>query len=66
MKLEPATPERVTPEPVTPECPRDVERPIMLQGWHDLASVHWAYNPLGSGLGSGLGSHWLRGFETAI
>jgi hypothetical protein len=36
MKLEP-----VTPEPVTPECPRAVERPIMLQGWHDLASVHW-------------------------
>ena len=45
MKLEPVTPEPVTPEPVTPECPRDVERPIMLQGWHDLASVHWAYNP---------------------
>ena len=45
MKLEPVTPEPVTPEPVTAECPRAVERPIMLQGWHDLASVHWPYNP---------------------
>lgn len=33
------------PEAITPHCPRPVRRPVMLQGWHDLASVHWPYDP---------------------
>lgn len=32
-------------EPLTTVCPRPVERAVMLQGWHDLASVHWPYEP---------------------
>lgn len=32
-------------EPVTPTCPRPVARPIMVQGWHNLTSVHFAYEP---------------------
>ena len=36
---------RVDVEPVTRTCPRPVECPIMLQGWHNLASVHFAYDP---------------------
>lgn len=33
------------PEPITTTGPRPVDRPVMLQGWHDLASVHWPYEP---------------------
>ena len=33
------------PEPITPDPPRPVDRPIMLQGWHTLASLHWRYDP---------------------
>ena len=33
------------PEPVELICPRPVRRPVMLQGWHDLASVHWPIDP---------------------
>lgn len=33
------------PEAITTECPRPVRRPVMFQGWHDLASVHWPYDP---------------------
>ena len=33
------------PEAVTTTCPRPVRRPVMLQGWHDLTSVHWRYDP---------------------
>lgn len=32
-------------EPITTDCPRPVRRPVMLQGWYDLASVHWPYDP---------------------
>jgi uncharacterized protein YqjF (DUF2071 family) len=35
----------VRTEVVTATCPRPVDRPVMLQGWHDLASVHWRYDP---------------------
>ena len=31
-------------EPVTVRCPRPVARPVMHQGWLDLASVHWWYD----------------------
>lgn len=33
------------PEDVVASCPRPVNRPIMLQGWKDLASVHWRFQP---------------------
>ena len=33
------------PESVTADCPRPVARPVMLQGWKDLASVHWRFPP---------------------
>ena len=32
-------------EPVTASRSRPVARPVMLQGWRDLASVHWRYEP---------------------
>ncbi len=32
-------------EPVTLTPPRPVVRPVMVQGWHDLASLHWPYDP---------------------
>jgi hypothetical protein len=32
-------------ERVTPSCIRPVEHPIMLQGWNDLAPIHWRYEP---------------------
>jgi uncharacterized protein len=35
----------VQPEPVTPEPSRLVQRPVMLQGWYDLTSLHWRYDP---------------------
>ncbi|MFM8530131.1 MAG: YqjF family protein [Ilumatobacteraceae bacterium] len=35
----------VQPEPVLPACPHPVKRPVMLQGWKRLASVHWRYEP---------------------
>lgn len=35
----------VEPEAITAWCPRPVRRAIMLQGWHDLASIHWRYDP---------------------
>lgn len=36
-------PGAVTTEAVTTSCPRPVARPVMHQGWRDLASVHWRY-----------------------
>lgn len=33
------------PEPVHPRNPVPVQRPVMLQSWHDLASIHWRYPP---------------------
>lgn len=33
------------PEPVTPGPPHELARPVMLQGWHDLAALHWRYEP---------------------
>lgn len=33
------------PESVTADCPRPVARPVMLQGWKNLASVHWRFPP---------------------
>lgn len=38
-------PAGVEAEAVTVSCARPVKRPVMLQGWHDLASVHWRYPP---------------------
>jgi uncharacterized protein YqjF (DUF2071 family) len=35
----------VTADAITTTCPGPVERPIMLQGWYDLASIHWPYDP---------------------
>ena len=32
-------------EPITASSPRPLDRPVMLQGWRDLASVHWRYEP---------------------
>ena len=32
-------------EPITASRLRPVARPVMLQGWRDLASVHWRYDP---------------------
>jgi hypothetical protein len=32
-------------EDVTPSRVRLVPRPVMLQGWNDLASIHWRYEP---------------------
>lgn len=32
-------------EQVALTCPRPVRRPVMLQGWHDLASIHWPFDP---------------------
>lgn len=32
-------------EPVTADPARPVARPIMLQGWHKLTSLHWRYDP---------------------
>ena len=32
-------------DPITPSAPRDIRRPVMLQGWHDLTAVHWRYDP---------------------
>lgn len=34
-----------SPEAVTANCPRPVARPVMLQGWKNLASVHWRFDP---------------------
>jgi len=36
---------RAEVEPVELVCPRPVHRPIMLQGWHNLASIHWPFDP---------------------
>jgi uncharacterized protein YqjF (DUF2071 family) len=33
-------------EPVTPEAVRQVTRSILVQGWHDLAFLHWPLDPL--------------------
>lgn len=33
------------PELITAGCPRPVRRAVMLQGWYDLASIHWRYDP---------------------
>lgn len=30
-------------EDITEQCPRPVRRPVMLQEWRNLASVHWRY-----------------------
>lgn len=37
--------EPVAAEPVLATNPRSVAHPVMLQGWHDLGSVHWRYPP---------------------
>ena len=41
---EPITPEPITPEPITLGPPRVVRRPVMLQGWYNLTSLHWRYD----------------------
>lgn len=35
----------VVPEPITANAPHDIAHPIMLQGWFDLAALHWPYPP---------------------
>lgn len=35
----------LAPELITDSCPRPIDRPVMLQGWHSLASLHWRYEP---------------------
>ena len=35
----------MTPEPITAAARAPVARPVMLQGWYDLGSVHWRYEP---------------------
>jgi uncharacterized protein len=32
-------------EPITRDPARPVTRAVMLQGWYNLASIHWAYDP---------------------
>jgi uncharacterized protein len=32
-------------EQVTAASPHQIARPVMLQGWHDLAALHWRYDP---------------------
>ncbi len=32
-------------ETISASPPKAVRWPVMLQGWHDLASVHWRYDP---------------------
>jgi uncharacterized protein YqjF (DUF2071 family) len=32
-------------EPISPSCPSPVRRPVMLQGWQRLGSVHWPFDP---------------------
>ena len=34
-----------SPETIMATCPRPVRRPVMLQGWHDLTSIHWPFAP---------------------
>ncbi len=35
----------IQPEPVTATPSRAVSKPVMLQGWHKLTSLHWPYDP---------------------
>jgi uncharacterized protein YqjF (DUF2071 family) len=35
----------IDPEAIAATCGRPVARPVMLQGWHELASIHWRYEP---------------------
>ncbi len=37
--------EGAEPEAVLPINPKPVRHPVMLQGWHDLGSLHWRYEP---------------------
>jgi uncharacterized protein len=37
--------EAVAAERITAASPGTLRRAVMLQGWHDLASVHWRYDP---------------------
>ena len=32
-------------EPITLETTRPVRRPVMLQGWYNLTSIHWQFDP---------------------
>lgn len=32
-------------EPVTIEAPHRIRRPVMIQGWNNLAAIHWRYRP---------------------
>jgi uncharacterized protein len=32
-------------EPISLNTLRSIHRPVMLQGWYNLTSVHWRYNP---------------------
>jgi uncharacterized protein len=36
---------RPPPEPIGASCPRPVARPVMLQTWSNLTSIHWPYDP---------------------
>ena len=39
------TPEPVIAEAVTAETSHHIGRPVMIQGWYDLAALHWRYEP---------------------
>lgn len=32
-------------EPIVTTCPRPITRPVMLQSWNELTSLHWRYDP---------------------
>ena len=54
-------------EPITVEAPHGVRRPVMLQGWHSVAAIHWRYRaedvqvllPDGFAVDSFDGSAWV-------
>jgi uncharacterized protein len=35
----------IVTERISLETTRPIHRPVMLQGWHNLSSVHWRYDP---------------------
>lgn len=40
-----SAPSPAPPQPLTPGPPTPVRRPVLRQGWRDLAFVHWSYEP---------------------
>ena len=44
-RVDGASPAEVQVEPITVAPTHRIARPVMLQGWRDLASIHWPYDP---------------------